>query len=146
MPVSWECVPHGRTMTCPIEFLKKLAICIFVQNVVSPFLAAPFPPPSRGLKDSYSRQHVQECGRSRRGVSGYVMHLCANVESPSLAALFPGLSCGLNVPTQKNLRTCCLIVDTMRKIVAVPVRAQGTSLPLGPGGSYGLALGRSGTS
>ena len=74
------------------------------------------------------------------------LYLGANLESPSLAAVLPGLSCGLNVPTQKILRTCCLIVDNMRKIVAVPVPAQGTSLPLGPGGSYGLALGRSGTS
>ena len=47
-------------MTCPIEFLKKLAICFFVQNVVSPFLAAPFPPPSRGLKDANMYKNAED--------------------------------------------------------------------------------------
>ena len=48
------------------------------------------------------------------------MHLCAECDSPSLAAVLPGLSRGLNHPAQEVKRTCCLIVDNMCKIVEDP--------------------------
>ena len=42
------------------------------------------------------------------------------VVSPSLAALLPGLSRGLNDPAQEIRRTCSLIVDDMCEIVEDP--------------------------
>jgi elongation factor 3 len=43
-----------------------------------------------------------------------------NVETPALAAMIPVLSRGLNDKSEEVVRTCCLIVDNMCKVVEDP--------------------------